>query len=230
VNKEYTSNTNIHTWYNKVWSLTQPTHAAVFMSVVFVSYWLFPSEAGVNHRNNIYRLLYICSFATHFGAQMWMTFVAGLLLFFSIPRHTFALVQSILFPTYYIFGSLLGMVTFVSYTEILRTKSWDLDILLQVCSILLCFFLEFFIWLYLAPGLLKLMKVKVKIEQAAGIGTEVGKEHLGDLTQCPHFMAVHKAFRRVHMIVGILNIVCVACTAFHLYHLSAHICVLSDAT
>uniref|UniRef100_A0A8C9A901 Transmembrane protein 205 n=1 Tax=Prolemur simus TaxID=1328070 RepID=A0A8C9A901_PROSS len=35
------------------------------------------------------------------GMQMWVTFVSGFLLFRGLPRHTFGLVQSKLFPFYF---------------------------------------------------------------------------------------------------------------------------------
>lgn len=80
--------------------------------------------------------------------------------------------------------------------------------------------MEFFIRLYLVPSVLELISSKTVIEKAAGIGHEVGHYELGPLLQCPHYMSIHRAFRRVHMCTAIGNIIAIMCSAFHLYFLA----------
>lgn len=70
------------------------------------------------------------------------------------------------------------------------------------------------------PSVLQLISMKTSIEKAAGIGQEVGHYDLGPLLQCPHYMAIHRSFRRVHMMTAIGNIVAIMCSAFHLYFLA----------
>uniref|UniRef100_A0A4W3HCE7 Transmembrane protein 205 n=1 Tax=Callorhinchus milii TaxID=7868 RepID=A0A4W3HCE7_CALMI len=53
------------------------------------------------------KLTHLTFLSTMWGAQIWMTFVAGTVLRRNVPRHTFGLVQSKLFP-YYLFGVLGG--------------------------------------------------------------------------------------------------------------------------
>lgn len=84
----------------------------------------------------------------------------------------------------------------------------------------MCLGIEFYIRVYLVPSVLKLIALKTAIEKAAGIGQEVGHYELGPLLQCPHYMAIHKSFRKVHMITAMGNIVAIMCSAFHLYFLS----------
>lgn len=90
----------------------------------------------------------------------------------------------------------------------------------------LCFLIELLIRLYLTPPLLRLMTIKNKIESQAGIGMEIGKLVLGELTKCPHYMTIHKAFRKVHMTIAMGNLITMACTIFQLYYLSQKLCVL----
>lgn len=90
----------------------------------------------------------------------------------------------------------------------------------------LCFLIELIIRLYLTPPLLSLMTRKNRIEAQAGVGMEVGKLLPGNLMNCPHYMTLHKAFRRVHMTIAIGNIITMSCTMFHLYYLSQKLCVL----
>lgn len=87
-------------------------------------------------------------------------------------------------------------------------------------TLTLCFVVEFSIRVYLVPSVLELISSKTAIEKAAGIGQEVGHYELGPLLQCPHYMAIHKAFRRVHMYTAMGNILAIMSSAFHLYFLA----------
>lgn len=66
--------------------------------------------------------------------------------------------------------------------------------------------------------------LQMAIESEAGIGTEVGSSHPGVLTRCPHYMRLHKAFRRMHIIIAIGNMASMAGTSFHLYYLATKLC------
>lgn len=88
----------------------------------------------------------------------------------------------------------------------------------------LCFLVELVIRLYLTPPLLSLIAEKHEMEKDAGVGMEVGKFSLGTLKQSPHYLKVHKQFRRIHSTIAMLNIVAMACTMLHLYYLSHKLC------
>lgn len=91
----------------------------------------------------------------------------------------------------------------------------------------LCFLTELVIFLYLTPPLLALIASKTEIEKEAGVGFEVGKLEPGKLLKCPHYVKIHKAFRKVHMSIAIGNIFTMACTTLHLYYLACKLCALS---
>ena len=95
-----------------------------------------------------------------------------------------------------------------------------IDFNFQLVSLTSCLAIEFCIRVYLVPPVLKLIDLKTVIEKSAGIGQEVGHYELGPLLKCPHYMAIHKSFRKVHMLTAIGNIVAIMCSAFHLYFLA----------
>lgn len=70
------------------------------------------------------------------------------------------------------------------------------------------------------------MEQKNNIEKEVGVGMEVGKHDPGVLVNCPHYLQIHKAFRKVHMTIAIGNIITMACTVIHLHYLANKICVL----
>lgn len=60
---------------------TQPAHVIAVLIMSFVVYILWPNIFGVpviiEERNVFSMLMYLGTFAAHFGAQIWMTFVSG---------------------------------------------------------------------------------------------------------------------------------------------------------
>lgn len=88
------------------------------------------------------------------------------------------------------------------------------------------FFLELLIRLYLTPPLLQLIVKKNNLERAAGVGNEIGSHNAGPLKNCPYYLKIHQAFRRVHVTVAMGNMLTMACTVLHLYYIASKLCVL----
>ncbi|KAK7869063.1 hypothetical protein R5R35_000784 [Gryllus longicercus] len=217
--------------YRIVFCTTQPAHVVTLIAVMTVATLIVPGEKPDDcvasksvKPSPFFYLVYLASFMMHFGAQMWMTFVSGLSLYFAVPRHTFGEVQKVLFPKYFGINSVLSLLTIVMFVKLHPSSSWDLYTGVQVGCMAFCFLLELILRLYFAPPLLSLIASKNAMEKAAGVGLEVGKYDPGPLAHCPHYLKIHKAFRKVHMIIAMGNLVTMACTAVHLHYLSEKIC------
>ncbi|XP_067642305.1 transmembrane protein 205 isoform X2 [Eurosta solidaginis] len=185
------------------------------------------SEPQTQRHNTFMAVAYLGAFATHFGAQIWMTFVSGLSLYFSLPRHTFGQCQQILFPRYFALSSILSigmLVLFVKYF----LNSWNVSNIVQLISLGSTAIIEVIIRLYLAPPMLQLMQEKYRIEGAIGSGREVGTLEQGDLIQCPHYQRIHKTFRRIHMTIAMGNMAVLLATCLHLYFLASKIQISQD--
>ncbi|KAK8747451.1 hypothetical protein OTU49_016815 [Cherax quadricarinatus] len=215
---------NAH-WYREVLEHTQPAHLITIVSVVYLAFRLFPdSRRNATEASTLTRLFYVASVSTVFGSQVWMTFVSGLALFFSVQRHVFAQVQQVLFPLYFMCNAVLMLVAVVTYTQHLPTHLWDTHQMMQGGILVSCFLVNLGIRLYLAPVLTKLITIKIAIEREAGLGHEVGTNKPGRLAHCPHYMRLYRAFRRTHMIIAIGNMVSMAATSLHLYYLATKLC------
>lgn len=163
---------------------------------------------------------YLSTFAIQFGAQMWMTFVSGLALYFSLQRHTFGQVQRVLFPKYFALNASLGVVKLFSFCKLLdKAERIGTASFVQIVLIGLATLIEAGIYLHLVEPLLNLMALKQKYERMVGSGKEVGYENQKQLKASPAYQKVHKAFRRTHMIVAMGNLTTVACTFAHLYYM-----------
>nr|XP_045609471.1 transmembrane protein 205-like [Procambarus clarkii] len=204
---------------------TQPAHLITIVAVVYLAFRLFPdSRRHATEASTLTRLLYVASVSTVFGSQVWMTFVSGLALFFSVPRHVFAQVQQVLFPLYFLCNAALMLVAVVTYTQHHPTHLWDTHQVMQGAILVTCFLVNLGIRLYLAPVLTRLITVKIAIEREAGMGEEVASSKPGRLSHCPHYMRLHRAFRRTHMIIAIGNMVSMSATSLHLYYLATKLC------
>uniref|UniRef100_A0A182VVI4 TMEM205-like domain-containing protein n=1 Tax=Anopheles minimus TaxID=112268 RepID=A0A182VVI4_9DIPT len=241
--------------YKILTSTTQPSHAisAIVVSLVLVALW--PNlisgqgdakqkcehgqqEAGDTRGSPLTQIAYLSSFTIHFGAQIWMTFVSGLALYFSLPRHTFGLIQEVLFPKYFTLGTGLSTISLISFVQLRRSTRpeladrnlahWDPVDLLQIVALALTAFLELFVRLYLAPPMLRLMHEKHRFEARASIGQEVGQfDGTGNdcLERSRHYKATHKKFRQIHMATAILNMVSLTCTCVHLLYLATRMTI-----
>ncbi|KAI8127951.1 Transmembrane protein 205 [Lucilia cuprina] len=174
-------------------------------------------------RNDMLALIaYLGAFSTHFGAQIWMTFVSGLSLYFSLPRHMFGQCQQILFPKYFAMNAALSIIMLILYVKFL-VNTWSLAKCIQLGSLALTGAIELLVRLYLAPPLLRLMHEKYKIEGTIGSGKEIGSLVQGDLVKCPHYQRIHKAFRRIHMTVAIGNMITMAASCLQLYYIAGQL-------
>lgn len=196
------------------------------MLVLVITYSLWPELNQERERveRPMASFMYLGSFATHFGAQIWMTFVSGLALYFSLPRHTFGMCQEILFPKYFLLNAVLSSLTLVTFAKIDNNpneRRW----MVQLIALSICVIVEAIIYLYFTPSLLKLMKAKYEFEQKIGNGQEIGYQQTVNGLQCPHYQQIHKSFRKVHMKVAIGNVIAICCSFIHLYYLASKITI-----
>ncbi|CAL1679764.1 unnamed protein product [Lasius platythorax] len=209
---------------------TQPTHVITIAAVLFVASVLVSTNERAQAPGHPYSratsFIYLASFVIHFGAQIWMTFVSGLSLYFALPRHAFGEVQRVLFPRYFTINACLSLTTLLIFVKHHPVYTWDAEIAVQVGAMSGAFFLELLIRLYLTPPLLQLIVQKNSLERAAGVGTEIGGQNAGPLKNCPYYLKIHQAFRRLHMSIAMGNMLTMACTVLHLYYIASKLCVL----
>ncbi|XP_058444165.1 transmembrane protein 205 [Malaya genurostris] len=236
------------TTYKILTRTTQPSHAISMLFVSFMLLVLWPNIIGQSKESSgdcarlqprasvLVSLAYFGSFAMHFGAQMWMTFVSGLALYFNLPRHTFGRIQEILFPKYFSMGTGLSVVTLLAFINLqraahpeLKTASlhnWDPILLLQLTTLALCAILELTVWLYLAPPMLRLMHLKYNFEARETVGQEIGQfsgtENV-QLRRSSPYQNVHKRFRQIHMLTASVNMGSLLCTFVHLHYLASRV-------
>ncbi|KAL0268848.1 UNVERIFIED_CONTAM: hypothetical protein PYX00_010656 [Menopon gallinae] len=197
--------------YRVLTRTTQPAHVAVMLIALFIAASLHSSNNSDKSHNVVCKFVYAASTAAHFGSQIWMTFASGLSLYFSLPRHHFGEVQKVLFPLYFTLTSILSLATLLTHMRLI--SSLETTVVLTAC-----FFLEFFVRLYLCGPLVRLICIKNEMEAKHGLGMEVGKlSHDSELFKSQEYVAVHKRFRKLHMFIAMSNIACIGFSTAHLY-------------
>lgn len=182
-----------------------------------------PGGAG-GKTNKLALFGYLSTFAIQFGSQMWMTFVSGLALYFSLPRHTFGQCQRVLFPKYFLMNATLGLVKLYSFCSMLDDKERiGTAAFVQIVLIGGATLIEAGIYLHLVEPLLNLIDLKHKYELMVGSGQEVGFENLKALKAAPAYKKVHKAFRKTHSLIAMGNLATVACSVSHIYFMCQRI-------
>ncbi|XP_047033620.1 transmembrane protein 205 [Helicoverpa zea] len=189
---------------------SQPLHVA--LAVVVLLAWL--SRPGTSGSIRGWRALYVTAVATHLGAQVWMTLVSGIVLYFNLPRHEFGRVQTVLFPVYYAFNAVISLLALLAYYRTQCLTQFEQTSWVQLALLLAVFSIESYVRLRLVRPMLRAKHVKTQMEEAAGGGQEVGRLILGELAHCPRYLRVLKTFRTYHSSIAMGTMIALGCSIY----------------
>ncbi|XP_013188048.1 transmembrane protein 205 [Amyelois transitella] len=189
---------------------SQPFHVALALIVLLT--WL--SRPGSETQVRGWKALYVGAIATHLGAQIWMTLVSGIVLYFSLPRHVFGSVQTVLFPVYYAFNSMMSLLGLLAYIRVQCITRFQSTSWIQIALMFTVFCIEAYVRMRLVRPMLRAKHIKTQMEEAAGGGQEVGTLILGELAHCPRYVRVLKTFRRYHSTIAMGTMITLGCSLY----------------
>ncbi|XP_019600577.1 transmembrane protein 205 [Rhinolophus sinicus] len=170
-------------------------------------------EEGGN-LGSLAKVVHLLVLSGAWGMQMWVTFISGFLLFRGLPRHTFGLVQSKLFPFYFHISVGCAFVNFCilvpQYTWAQLTF-WEAS---QLCLLLLSLTLATINARWLEPRTTAAMWALQTVEKKRGLGGEVPGRHQDPdpyrqlRAQDPKYNALRQTFFRYHGLSSICNLGC----------------------
>lgn len=176
--------------------------------------------------------IHLFSFACFYGCSMWVTFVAGLVMFKSLPRHTFGKLQAKLFPKYFQYsilwvGICLGLECFLlhevdaNHLLLPETQRYNL------CFIMIILLMNLFA---LEPKTTKIMFQRHVVERKIGTGHEVGVTkpspkllESADKKDVELLSSLSKQFGKLHGISALLNLFALILGTWHLCWIGAQI-------
>jgi hypothetical protein len=176
--------------------------------------------------NMAVKLVHLGSFSGWLGTQLWVTFFAGVTMYKVLPRHTFGLVQSKLFPKYFLLGGVLSTLSLVTFLIDNPYSTWTLKETLQVSVLGLNLVTVLANLFYFNPETIRVMFEKHKFEKKENAGQLPGKiedDKLVVLNKNPTYAALSKRFVVLHTLAAIANLLAFCGQGVHLIYLASSI-------
>ncbi|CAB9526648.1 Transmembrane protein 205 [Seminavis robusta] len=201
----------------------QLVRAAVLMAVLAVSFHLTSSTNTTTNDSNkrhMILLLHLLSFSSWFGCSIWVSFIAGIVMFQNLPRHVFGRLQAKLFPAYFLFSAVMMVVAWATAQALQWTKeSW-----IPLGSILATILANL---VFLEPKTTEVMFARHVVERRLGTGHEVGiiKPKDPKAANDPELKALSKQFGMLHGISTLMNLMALGVGCYWINFLALQIMV-----
>lgn len=164
--------------------------------------------AATNYTHEL-TLLHLLAFTSWFGCSIWVSFIAGLIMFNNLPRHVFGRLQAKLFPAYFIFSALTISIALTSAAALYGRDIKSLIVILA--TILLNM-------LYFEPETTRVMVLRHAVERRLETGHEIGQLKPSDPAKAndPELRALSKQFGVLHGVSTLLNLLALGIGCFWL--------------
>jgi len=151
------------------------------------------------------RFVHLFVFVFWYGTLLYFTLVQAPVLFKALPRETFGLVQSKLFPSYYLISYVCGTLLVVTYHLLhpLRNYAAQDCVRITALCLMLLFSLAQGLWIGPQVGRLRLER------QAAGESRDTAKVE-----------ALSREFGKAHGISSLLNLLVIICGTVYFFYLA----------
>jgi hypothetical protein len=138
------------------------------------------------------RFIHLFAFVFWFGTLLFFTFIQAPLLFKTLPRETFGLVQSKLFPAYYLISYISGTLLVVSYHFLHPLKNYTPQDCVKITALCLMLLFSLGQGLWIGPKVAGLRLERQSAEEAKD------QSKLDILS---------KEFRKAHGISSLFNLI-----------------------
>ncbi|CAN2390972.1 Domain of unknown function (DUF4149) [Pristimantis euphronides] len=165
---------------------------------------------------SVVKVVYLLVLSASWGMQCWMTFVAGFVLIRGIPRHTFGLVQSKLFPFYAHIVMCCSFLNLAIYATYHPRDQLSFSESVQISLFFISLILSALNARWFSPATTKAMFKMQDIEREHGLGGEIGlsskrEEYKLLREKDPKYQSLRKNFFRYHGISSLCNLVILLC-------------------
>ncbi|NP_001085593.1 transmembrane protein 205 isoform X2 [Xenopus laevis] len=174
---------------------------------------------------NLVKIFHLLVLSASWGMQCWMTFVAGFVLIKGVPRHTFGLVQSKLFPYYnhiVLCCSFISLAIYAAYhPRELLSPSESVQISLFFTSLLVAALQARWFSPVTTKTMFKMHVIEREHSLGQGVGLSANKEGYQLLQEKdPKYKALRKRFMRYHGISSLCNLLCLLCNGANLVYIA----------
>nr|ABY87356.1 hypothetical protein [Haliotis diversicolor] len=201
--------------------IIQFQYFSVSVIVIFISFLLFPVRRRMDTQTALVGMMHLGSWAAQYGAQLWVTLVAGLTMFYNLPRHMFGRVQTRLFPMFFLWSLVTSSIMLGTFVIQHPLESMQRSHVIQISMLIAGFVSAALNSLILAPLIVRAMLVTFQMEVEAGVGDVIGYADMKEMKKNPEYSAAYRTFRRCHGMSGLLTLVGLASNTVHLYYITS---------
>ena len=165
--------------------------------------------------NTIAKAMHMFSISIFFGCSTWVSFVAGIVMFKTLPRHVFGKLQSKLFPAFFQFTSLTLIIAILTLVFGLN-QEWTSTSVLLVSSSL---FFQLLNLVWLEPVTTKIMFERHILERSLKTGHEVGTltPDTALARENKDLKAITRRFGMWHGMSATGTLIAWGCVAYHMF-------------
>jgi len=157
--------------------------------------------------------IHLLSFSSFYGCSIWVSFVAGIVMFKNMSRHSFGRLQAKLFPKYFQFSTItIGISIILMYKELIVIEQKQF---MCLCAIMIITLINL---LVIEPKTTSIMYERHVIERKLGTGHEIGQIKSSDpkIANDSELKAISKRFGMFHGISSSLNLISICLATWHL--------------
>lgn len=159
--------------------------------------------------------IHLLVYSIQLGSMIWMSFIQGILLFKKLSKQQFSIVQSILFPIYFILCT-LGLTTLSVVYYINNKTIYDI----HINNLLLMLLFSLCNQLYIGPKTTQLMWNKHHIERELNNNNNSDNNNTTNKQQ---LITLNKQFGMYHGISSLLNLLIVIGLLLHGIYINNYI-------
>ena len=165
--------------------------------------------------NTIAKAMHMFSISIFFGCSTWVSFVAGIVMFKTLPRHVFGKLQSKLFPAFFQFTSLTLIIAILTLVFGLN-QEWTSTSVLLVSSSL---FFQLLNLVWLEPVTTKIMFERHILERSLKTGHEIGTltPDTALARENKDLKAITRRFGMWHGMSATGTLIAWGCVAYHMF-------------
>lgn len=171
---------------------------AAILVVVLAASVATTKEGGFQDYRHELMLFHLLSFSSWFGCSVWVSFVAGIIMFKNLPRHVFGRLQAKLFPAYFLYSAIFVSISMASASAL----GWSMKSLGIILGVILTNLV------YFEPQTTKVMFQRHVVERKLGTGNEIGiiKPKDEKIANDPELKRLSKQFGMLHGVSTLMNL------------------------
>ncbi|XP_032219082.1 transmembrane protein 205 [Nematostella vectensis] len=180
-------------------------------------------EGKFNHSILLY--IHVISVGSWTGIQGWVVFVAGIVMYFNLPRHVFGEIQSKLWPLFFGIGGALSTLALLTNGAVmkLRSEKTTSEELMHVSGLIVSLACSLLNFVVLEPQATHYWYQRFLYEKERGFGNEIGPLTNREELNTPKYKQLTHNFAKVHGISSLSTVSSYIGSLVYLWYLTSHL-------